>query len=297
MCAAVNPERNAIFQYAFQSRCKLIVMYLIGLSPAIPGYALFPALSPVRGEFDLFLGWCLSAEGSGLIPVRGKDKRVGEDHIRGFKLGKWVEELNLYNLCRMWEMHLANRPFTPVDVAEWFLDPSLLKSMKKYGLRLLAGVNRVGGDEDVVGSFLWVMKTGMELLDDRETSQLLPQDTNDLVQWWFHSALAEAGRLFASEVKRDTDYSKPLRDVFLLDSADGCIAELKSKRLARDKWGSMVDELPFTIGAVMSQATLSSPASNVTQPDPSAMSRLQNSVLSVSVVGKTSKRDALAPTV
>ena len=146
-----------------------------------------------------------------------------------------------------------------------------LKSLKRFGHRLFAGINRVGGSESVQGSFLWVMKTGIDLLEGRELSKLATTDTDDIVQWWFYAAFTEAGRLLRGEVKPDTDYSKILSDVFLLDFPGGCMRSLKEKVESRETWTKMAANLPFTVQAVMSGA-VSSNVSSVSSGSASALS-------------------------
>ena len=288
LCSMVSPDVNAIFQHAFQCRSKLIVMYLMELTSSVSGFPLFTSLSPFRGEFGLYLGWCLSVDASGEVPTRGRDKSVGALHVTALKKGRWTEELDLFNLCRMWEMHLANKPFSPIGPDGLYLDSAWLKTMKKYGLRLFSGINRAGGSEEDEGSFLWAVKTGMDLLDARETNQLAPADTDDLVQWWFHAALGEAGKLFQGEVKGDTDFSKLMSSVFLRRTPGGCIEQLESKQKNRTKWSSMVDDMPFTVGLVMNQSTnVSSPTSSAVSLAVSSVSQLKTSTLSVPKAGQS----------
>ena len=52
-------------------------------------------------------------------------------------------------------------------------------------------------------------------------------------------------------IKADTDFSKPLLDVFIHDSGRGCIAQLNGKLASLDKWEMLADDLPHTLGAFL----------------------------------------------
>jgi hypothetical protein len=95
LCAVRNVNSNAVFQQAFNHRCKLLIMYLLEICTAVPDFHIFTALSPHRGEFDAYIGWCMSVEEDGSLPEAGRDKKLGAKHLKGIKGGKWVEELDL----------------------------------------------------------------------------------------------------------------------------------------------------------------------------------------------------------
>ena len=207
----------------------------------------------------------MSVEANGTVPEVAKDKKLGAKHMRAVKLGLWGDDLDIYNLCKLWSLMVADKTtemsmFLPKTDAELFLDDSWLQIMSKFGHRLYPGLKRSGGIEADKGSFLWVVKTGRDLLAEKETSKLAPADTDDIVQWWFHAALTEAGRLFRSELKPDTDYSKPLSDVFLLDSPSGCMRVLESRISSRVSWTKMATNLPFIVQVLISSS------SSVAQP-------------------------------
>ena len=107
ICMLQGANPNAVFQQAFKHQCRLLVMYLMEVCSAVPNFSIFTSLSPFRGELDLYLGWCLSVESDGSVPDEGKDKKLGAKHVKALKLGLWAEDLDLYNLCRLWELALA----------------------------------------------------------------------------------------------------------------------------------------------------------------------------------------------
>jgi len=76
-------------------------------------------------------------------------------------------------------------------------------------------------------------------------------EIDEMVAWWFRAALSEAGITFQDETKADTDFSKPLLDVFIHDSGRGCIAQLNGKLASLDKWEMLADDLPHTLGAFL----------------------------------------------
>ena len=286
ICAQQHANPSAVFQLAFKSNSKVLVMYLMEMCTALPDFKIFTSLSTFRGDLDLYLAWCLSVESDGTVPRDCKHKRVGAKHILATKSGDWSDGLDVLNLCMLWELNCAGKTgevdsFVPVEPHLWFLSDSGLKTIKKFGYRYFAGLNRAGGSEEDEGSFLWVMKTGMDLLDSKATSRLLSEDVDDIVQWWFHAALMEAWRLFHSETKSDTDYSKPLRDVFILRTVDGCIVELARRMKSRSQWSEMTEDLPFTMQALVGSSAPSGSGSRSTNTTVSSMSRLKNPVLQV----------------
>jgi hypothetical protein len=280
----VNVNSNAVFQRSFQSLSKPIVMYLLEIMPAIQGFRVFTALSPHRGKRDLYLGWCLSVESDGVVPELGKNKRIASLQIKATLAGDWVEGLNLYNLCKTWEMMLSGKTWSPLPIDDWFLDSDLLAVTGTYGYRYFAGLNRSGGSVTDKGSFLWVLKTGREILRKKNsTPNTLPSDIIALTKWWFHAALAEAGELFHSEVKIDTDYSKPRRDVFPIDSPHGCMKELETRKSDMSEWGRMTKNVSHTLQALMASNDTASVSSIDSVASP--VFQLKHSVVHVEKLG------------
>ena len=254
LCEVTNVNSNAVFQRSFQSKCKAIIMYLTEIMPAIQGFRVFTSLSPHRGKTDLYLGWCLSVEADGTVPEKGKNEKLANAQLKATWAGNWVEGLDLYNLCKTWEQMLVGKEWNAVPIDEWFMNAELITVMELFGFRFFSGINRSGGSVEDRGSFLWVVKTGKGILLKKDsTPNTLPADVISLAQWWFHAALTEAGELFHSEIKVDTDYSKPLQDVFLVDSPHGCMKELATKQEDMSVLGRMTKNVSHTLQALMAE--------------------------------------------
>ena len=94
------------------------------------------------------------------------------------------------------------------------------------------------------------MKQGIELLDSRDSRSCLPREVDQTVQWWFKAALGEAGRRFAADLKPDSAFAKPLRNVFLLKNGRGCISKLQKRLAEWSRFGDMQEEMPMTFGSL-----------------------------------------------
>jgi hypothetical protein len=159
--------------------------------------------------------------------------------------GEWAS-MDLANNCKAWEQATRNK--TAVMDADPHFNPQLLRTMALRGRRLFSAIKRDGGDEATTGSFAWVVKQGIELLDSRDSRSCLPLEVDQTVQWWFKAALEEAGLRFASDLKPDSDFAKPLRNVFLLKNGRGCITKLHKRLEEWNRFGDMQEEMPRTFG-------------------------------------------------
>ena len=94
------------------------------------------------------------------------------------------------------------------------------------------------------------MKQGIELLDSRDSRCYLPLEVDQTVQWCFKAALEEAGLRFASELKPDPDFARPLCNVFLLNNGRGCITKLQKRLAEWNRFGDIQEEMPMTFGSL-----------------------------------------------
>ena len=122
--------------------------------------------------------------------------------------------------------------------------------MALRGRRLFSAIKRDGGDEALTGSFAWVAKQGIELLDNRDSRSCLPLEIDQTIHWWFKAALEEEGLRFASDLKLDSDFAKSLRNVFLLKNGRGCITKLHKRLEEWNRFGDMQEEMPMTFGSL-----------------------------------------------
>ena len=91
---------------------------------------------------------------------------------------------------------LANKSWTSVPYEDCYEDVAICRVMWKYGNRYLEGLGRAGvGDY----SFIWMMDQGIELLESQASRFCPASAITDLTKWWFRTALAKTGRLFADE--------------------------------------------------------------------------------------------------
>jgi hypothetical protein len=98
----------------------------------------------------------------------------------------------------------------------------------------------------------------------RNESGTNPADVEELVQWWFYTALKEAGEYFASQRRVDSNFGQPLLNVFLPATAL-CIRMLPAKRNQHTQWDRFLTELPHTVAGIISaQAALSGSVGNTT---------------------------------
>jgi len=184
---------------------------------------------------------------------------VEEDTPKALWAGDFAGALNLQNLARTWEQALAGRSYESLPVCLLYRDTLDLKALLKFGARLMNGIKRHGNGK---GSFTWVVHTATDLLDSKPSATCDPADIDDLVQWWVDAALAEAGRMFAAELRKDADFSVPLLDVFLSSSAS-CIVTLMERKeslISFDKWATT---MPNTLRRLLpsnNTATMISPS-------------------------------------
>ena len=88
--------------------------------------------------------------------------------------------------------------------------------------------------------------------------------------------------MFASEMQSDTDFSKPLSNVFIRKIPGGCIEQLQSKQKSHGNWTQWANDMPFTIGALVGASSTRSavPSKNT------SVSQLKAAVLAVPKIQK-----------
>jgi hypothetical protein len=244
-------DPNEVLQTTFKHLCKLLSLHVLNMCSGVSGFPIFASLSPYRNHFPEYVAWALSTDDTGVMPRKSKGRLPPESFVKALLQGLWGQQLDLYNLAMIWEQMMAGRAQAAVPEHLWYLDPTQLRVMLKLGLRLFEAISRSGGDELTVGSFSWVMQQGLALLESRNTRSCQPLEIDEMVAWWFRAALSEAGTTFRDETKADTDFSKPLLDIFIHDSGRGCIAQLNGKLASLDKWEMLADDLPHTLGAIL----------------------------------------------
>ena len=182
---------------------------------------------------------------------------------------------------------LANKSWTSVLYEDCCEDVAICRVMREYGNRYLESLWRAGvGDY----SFIWMIIRASNYWRRSQTSRACPaSEIVDLVKWWFRTALAEAGRLFADETHSDTDFSLPLHNTFLKNNGIGCINKLTNRLLSLKKWEAFAEDMPHTMAALLAPhnnsayalqpAALSSSHNPVVQPlaSPSKKPRLAGS--------------------
>ena len=157
----------------------------------------------------------MSTDDSGVTEGRSTKSRLNAKFIKLLTDGEWLS-MDLANNCKAWEQAMKNT--NAVLDTNPYLNPQLLRTMALRRRRLFSAIKCDGGDEATTGSFAWVTKQGIELLDSRDSRSGLPQEVDQTVQWWLKAAIAEAGMRFASDLNPDSDFAKPLRNVFLLNN-------------------------------------------------------------------------------
>jgi hypothetical protein len=277
-----DPETayTTLYQTVVQSGSRLLFMYLAGLSETVPGHDILTSLSIHKGRMPGFLGWCMAVDDLGTVPSRGRDKHVEEGTVKALLAGDFAGTLNLQNLAKTWEQALAGRSYQSLPPGECYLDPLDLNALKKYGGRLLSGIRRHGVGR---GSFSWVVDTALELLLSKPSATCDPADLDSLVQWWMDAALTEAGRMFASELRKDADFATPLQDIFLPADAS-CLITLGERLEAHKTFDQWASAMPHTLQMLI-------PAMNAPLPTTSGL------VVKVAGVPKVPAQKALgAPT-
>jgi hypothetical protein len=244
-----HPESNAIIQAVIQGESRLIVLCLMGRVTPVAGYSVFTDLSPFKSGFPMYFGWSMSTDDSGVVPEGKEGRSVSDEASKLILLGAWAgAKLQLLNLFKAWEAMLRNAVFTGLPESAWFLQDQLLRCFRKFGLRLFSSLRCAGNG---IGSFSWVVDVGQELLDMRNESGTNPADVEELVQWWFHSALKEAGEYYASQRRVDSNFAQPLLNVFLPTTAL-CLRMLPAKKSQHTQWDKFLTELPHTVAGIVS---------------------------------------------
>jgi hypothetical protein len=246
-----------IYQTVVQSGNRLLFMYLMGLVETVPGQEVMTSLSVFKGYMPDYLGWCLAVDNLGGLPERGRSKRVEDDTLKALWAGDFSGALNLQNLAKTWEQALAGRSYQSLAAGELYGTTLDLKALLKFGARLMSGIRRHGNG---MGSFTWVVQTAIDLLDSKPSATCDPADIDELVRWWVDAALAEAGRLFASELRKDADFSVPLLDVFLPSGAS-CIVTLVERQESHVSFDRWATTMPNTLRHILpANTTLISPS-------------------------------------
>jgi hypothetical protein len=254
-------DPNAVFQLTFKLHSKLLILQLLNLCTGVSGFPIFASLSPYKNHFAAYISWAFSTDDAGSTARKSKGRVLPDSVLTAITKGHWCRQLDLYNTCKVWEQMMVGREFQAVPEASWYMNSLHLQVMLKLGARLFNAIKRSGGDRHVTGSFAWVMKQGIDLLQDRTAHTCPPVEIDEMVAWWFRAALTEAGAAFADETKSDTDFSLPLQDVFLYDNGRGCITQLQTKLASMGRWENLADDLPHTIGRLM-QSSEDTPANN-----------------------------------
>ena len=273
LAAAAQPNASSdhLTQIVVKSECKILIMYMFRLTNAVNGFTEFTALSCHRGHLDSYFSWCMSCDEYGVVPQRAKGRLASGQLTSAGPKGLWDREADLYNQCKAWEQMLANKPWTSIPYEDCYEDVAICRVMRKYGNRYLEGLGRAG-----VGnySFIWMMDQGIELLESQASRSCPASEIIDLVKWWFRTALAEAGRLFADETQSDTDFSLPLHNTFLKNDGTGCISKLTNRLLSLKKWEAFAEDMPHTMAALLAPRNNSAYA-----PQPAALALSHNPVV------------------
>jgi len=252
-----HPDTNEVIQAILHSGSRLLVLCFLSRIPIIAGYSVFVDISPYKNRLPSYFGWSLSSDNLGVIPSGKEGMNVSKAETKHLLQGTWAgTEIQLLNMCKAWEATLKNATFTALPESQWYLQDQHLRCLRKFGLRLFSAMRCAGSG---VGSFSWVVDTGQELLDMRADSGSNAADIQLLVQWWFHAALQEAGRHFATQLRIDSNYALPLQNVFLPSTAL-CISMLPAKKEVHVQWDKFVNGLPNTVAGILASQAVAAPS-------------------------------------
>ena len=212
----------------------------------------------------------MSTNDAGVVARKAQGRLPPEPFVKALCQGLWSKQLDLYNMAKIWEQMMVGRGHSLIPEDQWYMDAAHLLVMLQLGVRLFNAISRAGGDELSIGSFQWVMKTGIDLLHAKSSHTCPEREIEDIVAWWFRAAFTEAGAAFSDETKADADFSQPLQNIFLYNNGRGCITQLQAKLASLDKWELLADDLPHTIGSIL--AANNTGAGSVSRPPATSLS-------------------------
>ena len=102
-------DTNALYETAFQSGEKIIIMYLVKKLTKVQGCPVIMRLTQYRDSFPEFLAWALSTDDQGTTPPHGVGEKLHNAQVDALLSGAWESELLLLDLCKRFEQILRGK--------------------------------------------------------------------------------------------------------------------------------------------------------------------------------------------
>jgi hypothetical protein len=157
-----------LYETAFHSGEKVIILYLVKRLSKIHGVSVIMRFTQYREFPPEFLAWAISTDDRGVTPPHAVGTSLHSNQGDAILKGTWESKRLLLDLCKRFEQLLCGRVHGGYRSSERYTDYQQLRCARKFGSRLFTAIDRAGVGK---GSFMWFIDQIEQLMDmmDGET--------------------------------------------------------------------------------------------------------------------------------